>query len=75
MTAIVDFIKGISDAVVSVFNFVLDFFADIAYVVKLTAEFVSKIPDYIAWLPAPVVAMIISIFAVVVIYKVLGREG
>lgn len=70
-----EYIVGIGELFVSLYHFVLDFFSDIVYVVKLTAKFVANIPSYFSWLPAPVLALIVSIFAVVVIYKVLGREG
>lgn len=66
---------GIGDFFVSIYEFVIGFFRDIAYVIELTAEFVAKIPDYFDWLPAEVVALIVVIFGIVVIYKVLGREG
>lgn len=61
--------------VTAALDFLIGFIEDIVYVVKLTAEFAVNIPDYFAWLPAPVLATVVSIFAIVVIYKVLGREG
>lgn len=75
LSTLKDYIVGIGELFVSLYHFVLDFFSDIVYVVKLTAQFVANIPNYFRWLPAPVLALIVSIFAVVVIYKVLGREG
>lgn len=59
----------------SIYDFVVGFFEDIVYIIRLTAHFVAKIPDYFSWLPAPALALIVAIFAIVVIYKVLGREG
>lgn len=70
-----EYIIGIGELFISLYKFVLDFFSDVVYVIKLTAKFVSNIPQYFSWLPGPVLALIVSIFAVVVIYKVLGREG
>ena len=75
LSTLKDYIVGIGELFVSLYHFVLDFFSDIVYVVKLTAQFVANIPNYFSWLPAPVLVLIVSIFAVVVIYKVLGREG
>lgn len=74
MGAIADFLKGIGDGVKAVVDFAITFFEDVAYIVKLTGEFVVKIPEYLSFLPAPVLTLIVSIFSVVVIYKVLGRE-
>ena len=75
MEAIITFLQGIMTGVTTALNFLIGFIEDIVYVVKLTGEFVLNIPDYFAWLPAPVLATVVSIFAIVVIYKVLGREG
>lgn len=74
MGAIVDFISGIGNGIKAIVDFAINFFEDIAYIIKLTAEFVVKIPEYLSFLPAPVLAVFVSIFSVVVIYKVLGRE-
>lgn len=64
-----------SNIVSSLVDFVVGFIEDIVYVVKLCASFVAKIPLLFSWLPAPALAIIIIIFSVVVIYKVMGREG
>lgn len=75
MTAIISFLQGIADAVSAAIDFLLSLIQDVAYVVELTANFVVQIPTYISFLPAEVVTLIVAIFAVVVIYKILGREG
>lgn len=75
MSTLIEFFKGLGDAIVSVFDFVISFFGDIAYLVKLTGEFVLKIPQYLSFIPAEVLAIITVIFSIVVLYKVLGREG
>lgn len=75
MTAIINFLQAIATGVQAAIDFLLTMIADVAYVVELTAKFVSQIPGYLSFLPAPVLSMVISMFAVVVIYKILGREG
>lgn len=75
MDAIIKFLQGIIDGVTAALDFLVSFIEDIVYVVMLTGEFVLNIPNYFAWLPAPVLAIVVSIFGIVVIYKVLGREG
>lgn len=72
---ILDFLEGLWTLVSSVYDFVVGFFEDVVYVIQLTAHFVAKIPDYFSWLPPEALVLVISIFAIVVIYKVLGREG
>lgn len=75
MGALVDFFKGIADLATGAFDFLLGIIQDIVYVVKLTGRAIAAIPGYLALLPAPVIALLMTIFAVVVIYKILGREG
>ena len=75
MGALTDFLLGIGEGLLAVVTFVIDFFKDIAYLIKLTGEFVLKVPTYLSWLPAEVLALVVSVFTIVVLYKVLGREG
>lgn len=72
---ILDFLKMLGDTLISFFDFVFSLVEDFVYVIQLTGETVVKIPSYFSWLPDEAVAIIVSIFAIVVIYKVLGREG
>lgn len=65
---ILDFFQNIG-------SFIVDFIGDILYIVKITGESVSKIPEYFSWLPSEALALVVAIFSVVVIYKILGREG
>lgn len=74
MGAIFDFISGIADGVSAAIEFLGGLISDLAYVVTLIAETVTSIPTYFSWLPAPVLALLTSILAVVVIYKILGRD-
>lgn len=74
LTTIKEFLNSIANMFLSLWDFVIDFFEDIAYVVKLVTSFVVGIPDYFSWLPAEILALIVAIFGVAIIYKVLGRE-
>lgn len=75
MNAIVKFFEGLMDGISAAIDFLISFIEDIVYIVKITGEFVLEIPTYLAWLPGPVLAIVVTIFGVVVIYKVMGREG
>lgn len=66
---------GFIDLVTSLIDFVVGFIQDIVYVVQLTASFVVKIPQLLSWLPSSIVTLFVILFAIVVIYKILGREG
>lgn len=74
MGAIIGFLNGITSGVLAIIDFVSSLIADTLYVVQLLAQTVVQIPLYLSFLPAPVVSMIVSMFAVVVVYKILGRE-
>lgn len=75
MDAILEFFKGIGDGIVAVFDFLIGIINDLVYIVQLTGKFLAQIPAYFSWLPPELLAIIVSIFAIVVIYKILGREG
>lgn len=75
LETIANFFTGIADVVTSLIDFVVGIVSDLVYVVMLCNEFVQKIPLYFSWLPTPIITVIVTIFAIVVIYKILGREG
>ena len=75
LSTIKDFFLGLANVISSLIDFIISLVEDIVYVVKLCGSFVAKIPAYFSWLPASVLALIITIFSIVVIYKILGREG
>ena len=58
----------------TLWDFVITFLKDTFGMIKLVGESVASIPDYLSFLPGPIVSVFISIFSVVVIYKILGRE-
>lgn len=74
LETIKDFIMALFQPILSLFDLIISFVQDIVYVVKLVGAFVVNIPSYFDWLPTGVVALIVSIFTVVVIYKIMGRE-
>lgn len=75
MADILVFFKGIASAITSLIDFLISFVSDVVYICELCGQFVLNIPSYFSWLPAEAVAIIVTIFAVVVIYKIAGREG
>ncbi|MBQ4560183.1 MAG: hypothetical protein IJA54_07690 [Tyzzerella sp.] len=76
LQTLVDFFKSIGNVIMSLVDFVISLIQDIVFVVKICGAFVLKLPDlFVGWLPSTVVVLIIGAFSVVVIYKILGREG
>lgn len=68
-------LQSIADFFVAIFEIVMGLIRDIVQMVKMLGEFVGKIPDLFGWLPPAAVSLIVVLFSVVVIYKVIGREG
>ena len=75
MDAIVQFFSAIGDALISVFDFIVSFFSDLVYMIRLLGIFILQIPNYFAFLPDGMLALLIMIFGIVVLYKIFGREG
>lgn len=74
MTAIVNFFKGLGDIIGTIIDFIVDFFTDLIYVIGLLGKFILEIPAYFGWLPAGVLAILLTTFSIVVIYMILGRK-
>lgn len=75
MQVIIDFISGMGEAIITVFRYLLDTVMGLANVIKMLLYFTPKIPGYFEWLPAECLTILGVIFGVVVIYKIIGREG
>lgn len=75
MEAIQNILASFGRAIGTLFDIIFGFFEDIVYIIKITGIFLARIPDYFSWLPSEVVTLIVVIFGIVVIYKILGREG
>lgn len=75
MDAVVSFFRGIGNAIVAAFDFVISFFQDLIYVIQLLGKFLVQLPSYFSWLPGDILGLLLTLFAIVVIYKILGREG
>lgn len=75
LETIANYIQTIGEFFSSVVDFVIDFVNDLLYVITLVGDTVASIPELINWLPAEIIALFVGIFAIVVIYKIIGREG
>lgn len=75
MDAILGFFSGVADLAVGAFDFLLGILRDLVYIVQVTAKAVTAIPGLFRLLPSACLSVLVVIFGVVVIYKILGREG
>lgn len=75
MEAIFEFFAGIGNVIQTAFKFLFSTIQDIVYVVKLTSKCLVRIPSYFSWLPSELLTIVVALFGIVVVYKILGREG
>lgn len=75
MQAILDFLEGFVETITSVVDFVIGFFDDIVYLIAITGQVLLQIPAYFSFLPSEIVSLLVVLFSLVVLYKILGREG
>lgn len=75
MQAIFDLFTGFIDLVTFIVEYVIGMIEDIVYMVQLLGDIVLELPNYLGWLPTVVVTNFMLIISIVVIYKIIGREG
>ena len=75
MKALINWFQTLVGYVETAFDFLIDIVEDIVYVTKLAYSYLSSLPRLFGFLPTSVVSILVIAFGVVVIYKILGREG
>lgn len=75
LDAIFEAVETIVDFLDTIWKFVKDFTRDTFEMIELVGDTVKQIPDLLSWLPAAIITPLVVLFGVVVIYKILGREG
>lgn len=75
MKVILDFFAQLGQYVIFLVDFVISTISDLVYMTKLLGEVIVFLPEYFGWLPSVVVTFIMLIISIVVIYKIIGREG
>lgn len=75
LESILSAIESVVGFIDTIWQFIQDFTSDTFEMIKLVGDTVSKIPSYLSWLPPQIITPLIVLFGVVVIYKILGREG
>lgn len=75
MSGVIAFFEGIGNFIISITDFIISFFQDLIYMITICGKVIGAIPGYFAWLPNSFQVLLISLFGIVFIYKILGREG
>ncbi len=75
MQGILDVLVSIGEVIVSLVDFIISFIGDLLFVIQLLGTLLLQIPSLLGWFPSAFLTLLITTFGIVVIYKVLGREG
>ncbi|MBE6922888.1 MAG: hypothetical protein E7465_06880 [Ruminococcaceae bacterium] len=75
MQAIINFFEGFSNVITSIFEFIVSFFSDLGWLVSSLQWALGVIPLFLNWIPGPMLTIITLTLTVVMIYKIMGREG
>ena len=75
MTEIVNFLNQIIDLIIGLTKFLIQLVQDLVTVIQLLLESITKLPTILQFLPSTALALVMACFSIVIIYKVLGREG
>lgn len=73
--ALEEMLKSFFQTVGELIAYVFGLIDDTVYVIKLLGKVIIRLPDLFSWLPSQIVALLLLTITVVVLYKVLGREG
>lgn len=75
MAELVRIFKTVAELIINLVKFIPKLLADLVMVIELVLGAVSQLPTLFIVFPSVISALLISVFGVVVIYKILGREG
>lgn len=75
MQGALSFFQGFADATLSLFDFFFAIFEDTISFLKLIAKMPGYIARALAWIPPQLYVGIGILFTIVILYKILGREG
>lgn len=76
MGEVVRIIKEVFNILVTLIEFILKLVYDLVKVIALLGETVVNLPEYFGYFyPSVFVSLFVSIISLVVVYKILGREG
>lgn len=74
MSDVIKFLKDIGNLIATLVKFAIKMIEDLVYIIKLLGEVVESIPDLIGFLPSAFGSMFMICIAIVIIYKVVGRD-
>lgn len=75
MSAISNFFSSLGELLGAIGQWFIDTLLDLWYAVSMMIDFSLMLPQVFRWLPASAVLVMTMTFAIVIVYKILGREG
>lgn len=73
-TGLTDLARTIADGVKSIVNYINTLIQDTADIIDIVTSVEVNLDDLFGWLPASVFATLLAGFAVVILYKIVGRS-
>lgn len=70
-----EIIHSVLDFLGLFWTYIFEIGREMVFVVELLGSFFVHIPAYFSWLPEALVSVLITLISIVIVYKVLGREG
>ena len=74
MQAIINFLSGIGSFFLSIFDLLLGAITGMVDLIKMLFMLVDHLPQYFKIFPDACASLLVTLFGIVVIYKILGRE-
>lgn len=74
MDAIVDALEDFFETIEDIIDFIVNFFSDLVTFIELLGNYLASIPSYLDFLPGGVVTALVSLFGIIVLLKILGRN-
>ncbi len=75
MQALIDAFTGFFDTIKVIIDFVIGIFEDLLFLIQLLGNFLANLPTYFGFLPPTIVSAVVVAFSIVVIMKIIGRDG
>lgn len=75
MQAIVNFLSGFGETILKLWEFFIALFKDFFQFLELIFKLPVFLADCFTWLPPDIWLPLSILFGVVILYKILGREG
>lgn len=71
----VNLLQNVLDVLLALVQFIVKLVGDLVMVITLLGQSILRLPLVLGFLPSVCVSIVMATFSIVIIYKVIGREG